>query len=419
MGKNKKLKTIIILSVILLVIGVTFAVIINGEGLNIFKGDDVVLDEQQVAQLEFSMKFLQLENDKQNMIYSPLSIKYALRMLSEGAEGDTKVQIDNVIGKLNLTNYNNIDDVLSLANSIYVRDTYAEAIKEEYKRILTEKYSAEVNYDSFNNADNINSWIENKTLGIIKNMLSDNKVQNPDTKMFLINVLAIDMAWKDSFESQKTEGADFYLEDGSKMEATTMHLETFKDTVSYYKGRNVIALTMNLKEYNDVQLEFVAIMPKKNLSEYIKNFSADEFYSIMGNLKLASETKNGVEISIPRFSFDYELNLEDDLKKLGIVDAFDENLANFSNMSDTTELYVGDALHKATIDFKESGIKAAAATVFSTLDGVAMSWQKSVEISIDKPFMYVIRDKNTGEIWFVGTVYEPNSWEDDKTGYNI
>ena len=425
MQENKelkiKLKTAIILIVILLIAVVAiFALIINKEEQITSKGGSSIVgnesDKQQVVQSDFSMKFLKLENDKQNMIYSPLSIKYALKMLNEGANGNTKTQIENVIGELDLTKYNNIDKVLSLANGVYIRDTYAKYVKEDYKKILTEKYNAEINYDSFNNANNINSWIENKTLGIIKNMLRDETVQNPDNEMILVNALAIDMEWEDSFDSKDTRGADFYLEDGSSMNATTMHLETSSDSVSYYKDKGITALTMDLKEYNNTQLEFVAIMPEGNLSDYVETFSIDEFDNIIEKSKLASKTKNGVDISIPRFSFDYDLKLKNNLIKLGITDAFDSGLADFSNISNTG-LYVSDALHKANIDFTEKGIKAAAVTVIYMTDGIVLVEDKPIEINIDKPFLYVIRDKNTEEIWFVGTVYEPNSWEDDKANY--
>lgn len=425
MQENKelkiKLKTATILIVILLIVVVAiFVLIMNKEDKIGSKGGSTIVgnksEKQQAMDTDFSMSFLKLENDKQNMIYSPLSIKYALKMLNEGANGNTKTQIENVIGELNLTKYNNIDKLLSFANGVYIRDTYAKSVKEDYKKTLAEKYNAEINYDSFNNANNINNWIENKTLGIIKNMLRDETIQNLNNKMLLINALAIDMEWEDSFDSKDTRGADFYLEDGSSMNATTMHLETSSDSISYYKDNDITALTLDLKEYNNTQLEFVAIMPEENLSDYVKNFSIHEFDNIIEKSNLASKTKNGVDISIPRFSFDYDLKLKKDLINLGITDAFDGALADFSNISDTG-LYVSDALHKANIDFTEKGIKAAAVTVIYMIDGIVLVEDKPIEINIDKPFLYVIRDKNTGEIWFVGTVYEPNSWENDKADY--
>lgn len=410
-----KLRTAIILIIILLIIiAAVFAIMINRKNQNKISSSET---GNQIMESDFSIKFLQLENNKQNMIYSPLSIKYALKMLNEGANGNTKTQIENVIGAIELTKYNNIDKVLSLANGVYIRDTYANYVKEDYKKALTKKYDAEINYDPFNDANNINKWIENKTLGIIKNMVRDDLVQNPLTEMLLINALAIDMEWEDPFDGSKTYGEEFNLENGSRMTATMMHKETKSDSVSYYKDKNITTLTMDLQEYDDTQLELVAIMPEDNLSDYIETFTIDDFNNIIKKLTLASSTKYGVDISIPRFSFDYDLNLKDDLIKLGITDAFDEKFADFSNMS-SRELFVSDALHKADIDFTEKGVKAAAVTVIVMTDKAMIGKPtKPEEIKIDKPFLYVIRDKNTGEIWFVGTVYEPNSWENDKVEY--
>ena len=175
---------------------------------------------------DFDFTFLKIENQKNNMIYSPLSIKYALNMLKEGAEGNTKKQIDNVLKNTSLTKYNNIDKVLSLANGLYIRDTYNQYVKNEFKNKLMNSYNAEINQDTFQNANNINKWIENKTLGIIKNMLKDEQVQKPDLEMILVNALAIDMEWKNTFETDETRGQEFNLADGSKMIATTMNKKT-------------------------------------------------------------------------------------------------------------------------------------------------------------------------------------------------
>lgn len=235
--------------------------------------------------------------------------------------------------------------------------------------------------------------------------------------MLLINALAIDMEWEESFDGSKTYGEEFNLENGDKMTATMMHKETTSDSVSYYKDKDITALTMDLKKYEDTQLEFIAIMPEKDLSNYTEAFTMDDLNNIIKKSTLASKTKYGVDISIPKFSFDYDLKLKDDLINLGITEAFDKKMADFSNMSNR-ELYVSDALHKANIDFTEKGVKAAAVTVIVMTDKAMIAAPtKPEKIKIDKPFLYVIRDKNTGEIWFVGTVYEPNSWEEDKEDY--
>lgn len=426
MEENKikiSLKTMIILIVIAIIIIVGIVVMaLNKNDNNVGKQINTAHNQDEriiISNTDFSFKFLKIENNNKNMIYSPLSIKYALKMLNEGANGNTKVEIENVIKELELTKYNNINNVLSLANSLYIRDTYSNFVKNDFKNTLINRYNAELNYDAFDNANNINKWIENKTLGIIKNMIKDDIVQNPNTEMLLINALAIDMEWENSFEGSKTYGEEFNLNNGTTITATMMHKETSNDSISFYKDKNLTSLTMDLKKYNDIQLEFIAIMPNENLSNYIEDFTIDKLNNITNNSKLASKTKDGVDISIPRFSFDYDLALKKDLINLGITEAFDEDLADFSNMTNSPGgLYVSEALHKANIDFTEKGIKAAATTVIVTADSAMIANQtKPEKIKIDKPFMYLIRDKKTNEIWFVGTVYEPSLWENDKANY--
>ena len=402
--KFKTVVAIVLIVTIIILISVYFVISENNKRIS--NNSNIINNEEKTQNEDFSMGFLKLENNNQNIIYSPLSIKYALKMLEEGASGNTKTQIENVLQNQNLTRYENIDDILSLANGMYIRDTYAKNVKEDYKELLENRYNAEINYDTFQNAQNINKWIEEKTLGIIKNMLSDDVVSNPATKMLLINALAIDMEWEEKFDDVNKR--EFYKEDGTTMEAPIMSMTAHNDNVSYYKDEKITSITMELKKYNDTQLEFIAIMPEENLSSYIENFSLEKLNNILEKSKTASKERNGVDISIPRFSTEYNLDLKQDLIKLGITDAFDISKANFSNISEN--LYVNDALHKADIDFTEKGIKAAAVTTI-TMETTSFIQEEPIEININKPFMYIIRDKNTNEIWFVGALYEPESWE--------
>lgn len=434
MGGHKKVEisllTLILVAIVIIGVIVTAIVISKKNDKKPITNNNVQtqnvtpneMPDREIGELkDFDLNFLKMENDNKNMIYSPLSIKYALNMLNEGASGNTKEQIESVIKDLDVTKYDNINKVLSLANGVYIRDIYSDSVKDEFITILEEKYNAEVRYDPFKNAKSINTWIEDKTLGQIKNLLSDDQISDPSNRMALINALAIDMEWKSDFETDKTAGRDFHLADNTKMQATTMYKETSRNSYSYYKDENVTALTMDLKEYGDTQLEFFAIMPKDNLSEYIKNLSMDDINKISEELILASKTKAGIDIYIPKFKFDYSLDLKKDLKTLGITDAFNENLADFTNMTKEDELYVGEAIHKANIDFTEKGVKAAAVTVFmmDAKSALIGEEEKPIEVRIDNPFMYLIRDKETGEIWFVGTVYEPNNWENDKADYKV
>ena len=419
---------ILIFTVILLVI-IVFAGLNDNEEVsknniltNTYTSD--TSEDIKVENANFELSFLKLEDKQENIIYSPLSIKYALKMLQEGANDNTYTQIEEIVGNSNLPVYRNIENTLSLANGIFIKDTYYQYVKNYYKNILVSKYNAEIRQDGFQSAKNVNNWIEEKTFGKIENVITDELVTNPDLQMLLINALAIDMEWEVKFEDENTSGRQFYLADGTEMTATMMSKESSSDDISYYIGDGITALTMDLKEYDGTQLEFMAIMPNSDLTQYVDSLTMSEIEEITKNLNLASNTKAGVKINIPKFEFDYDLDLKADLMNLGTTDAFNEFLADFSDMANLNEtqknLYISDALHKANIEFSEEGVKAAAVTVFAVSEITSVGEVNTpIEININNPFVFLIRDKNTKEIWFVGTVYEPNSWEDDKQDYSM
>jgi len=255
----------------------------NGNWCGIKKGCAIVQAPDD-SDLDFS--FLKMENNKENMLYSPLSIKYALKMLEEGAANNTYTEINKVLGNSELTKYESIDKVLSLANGLFIRDWFYKYVKPEYINSLKEKYDTEVIEDEFKDANNANQWIEDKTLGIIKNMLKDDLVQNPMSVMLIINALAIDMEWNNPFDFQSTYGKKFYLDNGKSIEATTMgKYKEFDKGISYYIDNDITVLTMDLKKYDGVQFEFMAIMPKENLSAYVENVSKEEINQIDKRLK--------------------------------------------------------------------------------------------------------------------------------------
>jgi len=378
---------------------------------------DVEEPVQEVTDFEF--EFLKLENKKKNMLYSPLSIEYALNMLREGASNNTLAEINKVIGDKKLTKYQSIGENLSFANSLFIRDGYYKFILPKYIETVNEKYDAEIVKDEFKDAKNINQWIEKKTFDIIKDMVKDKVVQDPLTVMFIINALAIDMEWAYKFKTTATRGRSFYKDNGEEMIATTMSKEErFSDRISYYLNDDITALTMDLKEYEDVQLEFMAIMPKEDLSGFVENVSKAQIEEIDKNLKTSLEEETVVNVQIPKFQFNYDLDLYNDLKKLGIKDAFDDKKADFTKMATDIQLYVSDALHKADIEFTEEGVKAAAVTVIiMATKGAFINTASPIDIIINKPFMFIIRDKATKDIWFTGTVYEPNLWKNDEKDY--
>jgi len=362
------------------------------------------------------LDFLKLENNNENIIYSPLSIRYGLSLLSTGADGETATEINNLLGDVELPIYQNEVDKLSLANAVFIKNDFKDFVPSNYISTVENKYASEVIYDNFTNTENIDNWVSQKTFGLIDKV---GLQVNNKTEMVLANALAIQMGWQNDFDSGDTYGSSFYYDNGEEVIATTMHKETSSSNINYHIGDDVTVLSMPLaKTDNDVQLEFNAIMPPSNLGKYIENLTLSNLESTLKNTIPADATEAGINISIPKFKFDYELKFRNDLNSLGIVTAFDCDLADFSNMAPDKPLCVSDAIHKANIDFSEEGIKAAAITAFGMMEATAIAeTDVPVEVTIDHPFFFVIRDTNSGDIWFTGAVYRPNLWEDDASSY--
>ncbi len=358
---------------------------------------------------DFVISFLKQENEEENMVYSPLSIKYVLKMLESGAAGNTKAQIVALIKNNELVNYKNIANIFNMANGLYINNKMRDLTSQYYINLLRKEYGAEVNFDDFSNPDNINKWIEKKTLGILKNVLSGDDI-NEVTSMVLINALAVNLKWKDKFDPDYTYHLPFYTETGEEITVLTMSKTSDVSRDSYYEDDDMLAVAMDLENVSD--FEFVALMPQNGLHDYIKNFSLKDFGFLRKKFISIRDNHQDVQILIPKFSINYELKLQDDLKNQGMTYAFDREKANFSGISSDYQnnYWVKKILHKASIDVVECGIKAASTTVVSGVDGCAMPRiRERIVIKINKPFLFFIRNKNNGEIIFTGTVYKPQT----------
>lgn len=469
--KNEKAKTILIIVLIILVIvcigyiAYPYVIKNDDEKINIYnelEKDEVKKSEIEVETIDTNLSFLQLENQKENKIYSPLSIKYALKMLEAGASGDSKLQITQAIGSFDLTKYKSNKN-MSLANAIYIRDTFKDSVKNDYINTLKTNYDAEVMFDSFKTPDKINSWVNNKTLKLIPNLME--KI-DPNINFMLVNALGIDMEWKNKFLVARDFSWGYKHESfggcsvvqvgphdfdektqevsGMRIEATVNNYnivkelgeENIKETVSteyrkwaknltkedweydekfggdlsdtniekklndflygtdegeigyiaelnsnykevgfstdfsIYVDENVKVFAKDLKEYNGTTLQYVGIMPvTEELDSYIKNTNETKVMALVNNLKeiKLENFKDGVATKItgyiPKFKFEYDLKLKDDLIKQGITNVFEPEKANLTEISNQKDQYIGEAIHKANIEFTEDGIKAAAATM--------------------------------------------------------
>ncbi|MBQ3433303.1 hypothetical protein IJG22_03375 [Candidatus Saccharibacteria bacterium] len=362
-----------------------------------------------------NFSFLKLESNQQNLVYSPLSIRNGLALLSAGASGNTKTEIDTILGDEAIPEYQN-DSQTSLANAVFIRDTFKNDVLPSYTSQIQTQYDGEVIYDTFDSSQQMDDWVSNKTFNLINNI---GIKPSPGLTMVLANALAIQLDWEHQFNSNNTHGEEFTKHDGAKTTVTMMNQHTAADDIKYFIDDNIQSITMPLKATADTELEFTAILPSDGLDNYVKNASTSDIESIINNSISASTPEAGVAIQMPKFKYDYKLKFEDDLKAMGMQTAFNQDLADFSNMA-SVPLHVGEAVHKANIDFSEDGIKAAAVTAFAMLDTAAIHDKpkaQPISIIFDHPFLFVIHDKASGTVWFTGTVYEPNLWENDKEAY--
>ena len=445
---------------------------------------------------DFDLSFLQIHNTKENIIYSPLSIKYALLMLNDGANGDTKTQISNLVGDYSPKKYVNSENK-SFANALFVKNSFKGSIKKTYTDTLLNKYNASVVYDSFNSPDVINAWVKSNTFDLISNIFDD--VNEFD--FILANALAIDMEWenkiqsvndfyvsefahrdfynnvgslgttgysnlkfdRDSYEAKavqiaatanrydlvKTVGEDSiratvgpeyekWLEEnkdlfGEPQPDVETYLNTYVKEIGegynevskstdfmFYVDDNVKFFAKDLKEYDGSTLQYVGIMPvSKTLDTYIQDVKASDVEKLIDGLKTIelNNFKDGVITKvfgyIPMFNFDYEINLKNDLKVFGVTDVFDSEKVDLTNISSKGAV-INQATHKANIDFSNDGIKASAVTAFGGAGAAGGEFEylyevpvEEIDLTFDKPYMFLIRDKESGEVWFTGSVYKP------------
>ena len=224
---------------------------------------------------KFDLYFLQLENGKQNKIYSPLSIKYALEMLEEGTTGESKAQISNIIGSYKANKYVNSKN-MAFGNAIFINEFYKDSIKNEYASNLKNKYNAAVITTPFDSPNEVNSWISNNTLGLINNLYNDISQNN----FLLLNALAIDMEWEEKFIPQTGEvefaiykHENFYWSGGDELIP-----KNFKDMDEEVSTMEIIASFNNYDIVKELGKENIRKKVKEEYLKYLEDGGYIELY---------------------------------------------------------------------------------------------------------------------------------------------
>ncbi|KAI8739264.1 antitrypsin isoform X1 [Biomphalaria glabrata] len=377
-------------------------------------GQLVRADQQQQLALssassDFSQRLYQkVALNEPSIVYSPYSIHSALTMTSLGARGDTETEMKNTLGITSLGNsvhtiykelieqINSVTDVeLNTANAIFVKPNFQ--IVPKFTQDTTEYYSAQTaNIDLSANGGPekpINDYIANKTENIIQNVLQPGTIDD-DTVMLLINTIFFNGTWEATFDKHQTRNQDF-----KQLPYVVKQVEMMTD------DRNV-----NIKR-DDVNKVDIAELPFKGgrFSFYIALPQAIDGITDLEQLLARPEkvkqlftglSSVRVQLSIPKFKTETTLSLNTPLKDMGIRKAFISKVADFSGIT-SAEIFISEVLHKAVIEVMETGTVAAAATVVAVFYEPAQLPPTESFIA-DHPFVYFLRDNQTGQILFQG-----------------
>ena len=432
---NPRVKQIFILMSVLLLVAVT-AIGCGNSGSELPVGlvksalardmtpesSDGDLEELVSGNTAFALDmYHQLQEEEGNLFFSPYSISLALAMTYAGARGETETQMSETL-QFTLSQeelhqaFNALDIALAsrgenvegqdgepfrlnIANSLWGQEDYE--FLSDFLDVLAENYGAGFNVLDFMTEPEeargiINSWVEEQTEDKIKDILPEGSIHDL-TRLVLTNAIYFNAAWAHEFEEDATRDRPFHLPDGSQV---TVSMMSQAENFEYAEGDAYQAIEV---PYDGEELSMVVIMPESgHFEEFEDSLDPEKLRSILSRLA-ATE----VAFSMPKFEYESDsVSLASTLSDMGMPQAF-SGAADFSGIDGTGQLFIKDVIHKAFISVNESGTEAAASTA------VNMQLKGAPDIIatmiVDHPFIYLIRDIETGSVLFLGRMMNPGS----------
>lgn len=359
---------------------------------------------------DFCIRLFQFSMEEgKNTLISPLSVLYALSMTANGADGQTLAQMEDVLGmdidSLNSWLYTYLKQLssgkkytLSLANSVWFKDDPNLTVEASFLQTNADYYDADIYKAAFDDTTlrDINNWVKSNTDGMIDRIL--NEIPQ-DAVLYMINALAFEAQWKEVYEKSQIRDGTFTAENGGESPVELMYSEEYQYLCDELA-------TGFVKYYADSKYAFVALLPNEgvSISEYVSGLTGTHLQQLLDNCSGKSVTA-----AIPKFETSYFTEISEVLKNMGITDAFSGTLADFSSMahSERGNIYINRVLHKTYLSVDATGTKAAAVTAVEMTDEAAVEVQQSVEVILDRPFVYMLIDVENGLPFFIGTLMDP------------
>lgn len=374
--------------------------------------EDLTTNNETVT--DFAIRLLQESlKEGENTSVSPLSVLSALALTANGANGETRTQMETAFGmsveELNRFLYSyvealpqNEDYQLKLANSIWFTADERFSVMQDFLQQNADYYGADIYQTAFEKEalQDINGWVKEKTDGMIPEIID--KIPK-NAVMYLLNALSFDAKWQEAYKETQVREGVFTLEKGSVQ-------RTQKVTYMYGKENGYLEdelATGFLKYYKDGKYAFVAMLPKEEVTvaEYVASLNGT-------HVKQLLEGKADIEVdtAIPKFEAEFQVELSDVLKNMGMQDAFDENRADFSGIGkyDGKEIYINQVLHKTYLSVGEQGTKAGAATAVEMAAKTSLAPEPNKKVYLERPFVYLLIDCETNIPFFIGTMMNVN-----------
>ena len=348
------------------------------------------------------------QEDGENAFISPLSVAMAMGMLYNGTSGDARIEMAQAFGMSDFTDEEineyyqkmsqallSIDPLTTLliANSIWYDKDYP--VKQSFFDVNKKYYKAEVqglDFSASSAVGVINNWCDKNTNGKIKEIIDEIP---SDAIMYLINAVYFKSKWQFQFDTKNSRSAKFTLQNGTQTDVTMM--EQTAD-LRYYTNENLRCVEM---PYGNQAFSMVAILPAdgKELDSVIESLDNELWQQIVAGLHTAN-----IYLKLPRFKQECDFELKAPIAALGINSIFKTGYLN--GIADDPRLYVSKIKHKTFVEVNEEGTEAAAVTSVE-VEYTSIGPSTPVPFHINRPFIYLIKEKSTGVILFVGRMDHP------------
>jgi serpin B len=354
------------------------------------------------------------KSESGNIFYSPYSISAALTMTYEGAKGQTADEMRSVFHFLEISTlrpnfaaiYKDINEgakdyELRTGNALWVQQDYL--LLEDYISRVEKYYggkAANVDFvrETEKSRQTINSFIEEQTNKKIKDLLPLGSL-NPLTRLVLTNAIYFKGTWKWEFDKSDTQEQDFKITPTNVVKTPMMYMEPKKARLNYVDIGDLQILEL---PYKGEDISMLILLPTENLESIEPTLTAEK----LSEYKNRMQETNLDAIYLPKFEFDTKYTLNENLKALGMPTAFDAGNADFSGMTTAEKIWIDFVIHQAYVKVDEKGTEAAAATAVVVSVGIVMP--RNV-FRADHPFIFIIQQKDTGNILFFGRVLNPAS----------